>query len=142
LSDTLHKQQKELSVAVVSYDRRLTSTGEISSALGIKKEIFAIVDWVNIMAYDDENGKPFPNPHSTIGLAEKCLDYWIGERGLPPNQAVLGLPYYAKPGYISYKELLVQGAKPKEDMFNNVFYNGTETIKAKTKLALKETAPA
>lgn len=138
LAEALHAQGKELTVAVVSYDGRLTSTGNISSALGIKKEIFDIVDWVNIMAYDDENGKPFPNPHSTLALAKNCLNYWIDERGLPAEKAVLGLPYYAKPGYISYKKLLDQGADPAEDIFDDkVFYNGTETIKAKTKSALE-----
>jgi chitinase len=136
LKTVLHQQGKKLSTAVVSYDGRLASTGKIASAFGIKKEIFEIADWINIMAYDDENGKPFPNPHSTYELAEKCLNYWIDERGLVPNKAVLGLPFYAKPGYISYKALLDQGADPTKDAFNKVFYNGTETIKAKTRLAL------
>ena len=137
LADTLHAQGKELTLAVVSYDGRLASTGKIASAMGIKKAIFDIVDWVNIMAYDDENGKPFPNPHSTMELAEKCLDYWIDERGLPANKTVLGLPYYAKPKYISYRQLLADGADPEKDMFDSVFYNGTETIKAKTKRAIE-----
>ena len=138
LAEQLHAKQKELSVAVVSYDGRLSSIGKIAEAEGIKKEIFNIVDWVNIMAYDDENGKVYPNnAHSTYQLAEKCLNYWIDERGLPARKAVLGLPLYAKPGYISYKALLDQGASPAEDAFKEVFYNGTETMKAKTKLALE-----
>jgi GH18 family chitinase len=138
LGEALHKQGKELTAAVVSYNGRLGSNGKVSSALGIKKEVFGIADWINIMAYDDENGKPYPNPHSTYALAEKCLNYWIDERGLPAQKAVLGLPYYAKPGYISYKKLLEQGANPAEDTFNQVFYNGTETIKAKTRLAFQK----
>ena len=138
LAERLHARQKELSVAVVSYDGRLSSIGKIAEAQGIKKDIFDIVDWVNIMAYDDENGKVYPNnAHSTYQLAEKCLKYWIDERGLPARKAVLGLPLYAKPGYISYKALLEQGASPSEDSFKEVFYNGTETMKAKTKLALE-----
>lgn len=137
LADQLRSLGKELTVAVVSYDGRLASTGKIASAEGIRDEIFSIVDWVNIMAYDDENGKPFPNPHSTVALAKKCLDYWIDERGLPPAKTVLGLPYYAKPGYIAYKKLLADGAKPAEDTFDSVFYNGTETIKEKTRLAIE-----
>lgn len=138
LAEQLHAKQKELTLAVVSYDGRLSSIGKIAEAEGIKKEIFDIVDWVNIMAYDDENGKVYPNnAHSTYELAEKCLDYWIDERGLPSRKAVLGLPLYAKPGYLSYRALLDQGASPSEDSFKEVFYNGTETIKAKTKLALE-----
>jgi chitinase len=138
LAEQLHTKQKELSVAVVSYDGRLSSIGKIAEAKGIKKEVFDIVDWVNIMAYDDENGKVYPdNAHSTYELAEKCLHYWIDERGLPSRKAVLGLPLYAKPGYLSYKALLEQGAAPSKDSFKEVFYNGTETMKAKTKLALE-----
>ena len=138
LAEQLHAKQKELTVAVVSYDGRLSSIGKIAEAEGIKKEIFDIVDWVNIMAYDDENGKVYPNnAHSTYELAEKCLNYWIDQRGLPSRKAVLGLPLYAKPGYISYKALLQQGASPLEDSFKEMFYNGTETMKAKTKLALE-----
>lgn len=138
LGDKLHAEGKALSVAVVSYDERLSSIGKVASALGIRKEIFDIVDWVNIMAYDDENGKVYPNnAHSTYKLAERCLNYWIDERGLPAQKAVLGLPLYAKPGYIAYKVLLEQGADAASDSFEKVFYNGTETIKAKTKLALE-----
>ena len=138
LAEQLHAKQKELTVAVVSYDGRLSSIGKTAEAEGIKKEIFDIVDWVNIMAYDDENGKVYPNnAHSTYELAEKCLDYWIDQRGLPSKKAVLGLPLYAKPGYIAYKALLEQGASPSEDSFKEMFYNGTETMKAKTKLALE-----
>lgn len=138
LADELHARDKELTLAVVSYDGRLSSIGKVASAQGIKEEIFDIVDWINIMAYDDENGKVYPdNAHSSYALAEKCLNYWIDERGLPAEKAVLGLPFYAKPGYTSYKALLEQGASPSEDSFGQVFYNGTETMKAKTKLALE-----
>lgn len=137
LANALRAENKELTLAVVSYDGRLSSIGKVASGEGIKDEIFDIVDWVNIMAYDDENGKIYPdNAHSTYALAEKCLNYWIDERGLPARKAVLGLPFYAKPGYISYKALLEKGASPSEDSFEQIFYNGTETIKAKTKLAL------
>lgn len=137
LKDALHRQGKELTAAVVSYNGRLGSNGKSSSALGVKKEVFDVVDWINIMAYDDENGKPYPNPHATYSLAEKCLNYWIDQRGIPAEKAVLGLPFYGKPGYISYKKLLDLGANPTEDVHDSVFYNGTETIKAKTQLALQ-----
>lgn len=137
LSNALHRENKKLTLAVVSYDGRLSSIGKVASGEGIKDEIFEIVDWVNIMAYDDENGKVYPdNAHSTYALAEKCLTYWIDQRGLPARKAVLGLPFYAKPGYISYKALLAKGANPSEDSFEKVFYNGAETMKAKTELAL------
>jgi chitinase len=129
LADALHEQGKELSAAVISYNDRVGA--------GIKNEVFQTADWINIMAYDDEKSQPQPNPHSPFSLAEKSLNYWIDQRGLPAEKAVLGLPYYGKPGYISFKKLLEQGANPAEDVHDEVFYNGTETIKAKTRLALQ-----
>ena len=129
LSEALHRQGKKLSAAVISYNDRVGA--------GVKKEVFEAVDWINIMAYDDERSQPQPNPHSPYSLAEKSLAYWIDQRGLPAEKAVLGLPFYGKPGYNPYKNLLTEGANPAQDQFNDVFYNGTETIKAKTKLALQ-----
>lgn len=130
LAAELHKLKKDLSAAVVSKGRK---------GFGIKKEIFEVVDWINLMAYDNDKGKPAENPHSTIGLAEESLNYWITERGLPPQKAVLGLPFYGKPSYQgkggAYKKLLELGANPAEDRIGDTHYNGINTIKAKTKLA-------
>lgn len=129
LGEALHRQGKELSAAVISYNERVGD--------GVKKEVFQAADWINIMAYDDDASKPQPNPHSPYALAERSLAYWIDQRGLPAEKAVLGLPFYGKPGYNPYKNLLTEGANPAEDRHNDVFYNGTQTIKAKTKLALQ-----
>ncbi len=130
LADELHKLKKELSAAVVSKGKK---------GFGVKKEVFEVVDWINLMAYDNDKGKPAENPHSTIGLAEESLNYWITERGLPPNKTVLGLPFYGKPSYQgkggAYKKLIELGAKPNEDRVGDTHYNGTTTIKAKTDLA-------
>jgi GH18 family chitinase len=60
LADSLHTQNKELSAAVVHYGNQ----GE-----GTKKEVFDAVDWLNLMAYDDDHGQPIP--HSPYSLAEK-----------------------------------------------------------------------
>lgn len=130
LGDSLHAINKELTAAVVHYGNQ----GE-----GTKKEIFEIVDWLNLMAYDDDKGQPVP--HSPYSLAEKSIQYWVKERGLPPHKAVLGLPFYGKPRrkkLSHYKDLLAAGANPMEDEFDSVYYNGIRTIKKKTELALKE----
>ncbi len=130
LYDALHQNKKELSAAVVSKGKK---------GFGIKKEAFEFVDWINLMAYDNDHGKPAENPHSTIALAEESLNYWIVERGLPASKAVLGLPFYGKPGYEkvggSYKNLIAAGANPTADDIGNTHYNGTKTIQAKTLLA-------
>jgi hypothetical protein len=53
---------------------------------------------------------------------------------------VLGLPFYGKPrGKLThYKDLVKAGADPYGDFYDSVFYNGINTIKAKTQFALKE----
>lgn len=130
LGDSLHAINKELTAAVVHYGNQ----GE-----GTKDEIFEIVDWLNLMAYDDDKGQPVP--HSPYSLAEKSINYWVKERGLLPQKAVLGLPFYGKPRkekLSHYKDLLAAGADPMKDEFDSVYYNGIATIKKKTELAVKE----
>ncbi len=130
LGDSLHAINKELTAAVVHYGNQ---------GAGTKKEIFDIVDWLNLMAYDDDKGQPIP--HSPYSLAEKSINYWVKERGLPAEKAVLGLPFYGKPrreNLSHYKDLLAAGADPTGDQFDSVYYNGITTIKRKTELAKKE----
>lgn len=130
LGDSLHAIGKELTAAVVHYGNQ----GE-----GTKDEIFEIVDWLNLMAYDDDKGQPVP--HSPYSLAEKSINYWVKERGLPPHKAVLGLPFYGKPrreNLSHYKDIVAAGGDPMQDEFDSVYYNGIATIKKKTELAKKE----
>lgn len=130
LGDSLHAINKSLTAAVVHYGNQ---------GAGTKKEIFEIVDWLNLMAYDDDKGQPIP--HSPFSLAEKSINYWVKERGLSPQKAVLGLPFYGKPGRRNlshYKDLLAAGADPMSDEYDSVYYNGMATIKKKTELAKKE----
>jgi chitinase len=129
LADSLHAKNKKLTAAVVHYGNQ----GE-----GTKKEIFAIVDWLNLMTYDDDKGQYIP--HSPYSLVEKSYNYWVKQRGLPPEKAVLGLPFYGKPrGKLThYKDLVKAGADPHGDFYDSVYYNGINTIKAKTEFALKQ----
>jgi chitinase len=130
LSQALHAKNKKLTAAVISYGKK---------GYGIKDEAFAYMDWINLMAYDDDYGPDYVRAHSPYSLAEKSLKYWLEERKLPAHQAVLGLPYYAKKGMgqfgPSYKELLKDGASPYDDYWKGSFYNGIFTIQNKTKLA-------
>lgn len=132
LADSLHKENKKLTAAVISYGTK---------GYGIKKEAFDKMDWLNLMAYDDDYGPSYIKAHSPYSLALKSLEYWITERGLPKHKAVLGLPYYSKKGMgnygPSYSELLKDGASPYDDYWKGAFYNGLHTIKLKTQLALE-----
>ena len=129
LGDSLHAKNKKLTAAVVHYGNQ----GD-----GTKNEIFGIVDWLNLMTYDDDHGLPIP--HSPYRLVEKSVNYWVKQRGLPPQKAVLGLPFYGKPrGKLThYKDLVNAGADPNGDTYDSVYYNGINTIKMKTQFAQKE----
>jgi GH18 family chitinase len=130
LGDALHAQGKKLTAAVISYGKK---------GYGMKKEALDKMDWINLMAYDDDYGPNYIKAHSPYSLAIKSLDYWIKERGVPAHKAILGLPFYSKKGMGNYgpdyKSLLKDGASPYDDYWKGAFYNGMITIELKTKLA-------
>ena len=136
LGKQLHAEGKKLTAAVVSYGKK---------GYGIKKEAFDAMDWINLMAYDDDYSKDYLAAHSPYALAIQSLDYWIKERGLPASKAVLGLPFYAKKGFgqygPGYKQLLADGASPYDDFWKGSFYNGIITTEAKTRLAIERGCP-
>jgi chitinase len=132
LHTALHQENKELTAAVISYGKK---------GYGIKNEAFDYLDWINLMAYDDDYGSDDIKAHSPYALAQKSIAYWLKERNLPAHKAVLGLPYYSKKGHgqygPSYKDLLKDGASPYDDYWKGAFYNGIFTIQNKTRLAKK-----
>ena len=116
----------------------LTSAVVASGALaeGIPSEVFALVDFLNIMAYDGSE-----TDHSPYGYAEQAMDYWQ-KLGLPPEKMVLGVPFYSRPGEMPYR-MLVQADpaaayQDKIDYGGNLeYYNGIATIQRKTQLAMQ-----
>ncbi|GAB2800339.1 glycosyl hydrolase family 18 protein [Rhabdobacter roseus] len=130
LARQLHADGKKLTAAVISYGKK---------GYGVKKEAFEAMDWINLMAYDDDYSKDYLAAHAPYALAVQSLDYWINERALPPAKAILGLPFYAKKGFgqygPGYKQLLADGASAYDDFWKGSFYNGINTIEAKTRLA-------
>jgi chitinase len=99
---------------------------------GIPSGVFGLVDFLGIMAYDGDDVEG----HSPFSLAESALDYWLG-RGLSPAKAVLGVPFYARPSWKTYKVLLKKGADPDADRFGRDSYNGMATVARKAELARK-----
>ena len=57
-----------------------------SNADGVAEDVFALVDFLNVMAYDGED----PEGHSPMGYADDALAYWSG-RGLAAEKTVLGV---------------------------------------------------
>ncbi len=101
---------------------------------GILKDVFDEVDFLNLMAYDG----PDVN-HASYSYAEAALDYWSG-RGLPPEKMVLGVPFYARPGPLTYRQLVgydpaAANSDELDYYHNKVYYNGIPTLQRKTRLA-------
>lgn len=94
------------------------------------------VDWINVMAYDGGDGER----HSSYDFAVNCGLYWRDTRNMPPEKVVLGVPFYGRPSWASYDQILQanpEAYKTDTSMINGMLahYNGIPTIKAKTSWA-------
>lgn len=110
-----------------------------SLAESIPAEVFPLVDFLNLMAYDASL-----IDHSPYSLAEEALDYWQG-RGLPVEKTVLGVPFYGRPDGVAYRTLVQADPNAaqrdvSEYAGKKVFYNGIPTMTRKTELALRRTS--
>jgi len=125
----------ELGVAMHSRGKILTAAVLYVQA-SCPSSVFGYVDFLNIMAYD------MGYPHSEYSNTVWALNYWRVTRGLPKEKAVLGVPFYGKDSagnYYSYSDLVAQDPQaPYKDNVGGVYYNGIQTIKDKTTLALDQ----
>lgn len=102
----------------------------------IDSRVFDLVEYINIMAYDDN--WPWDNSHSDMNIANAALDYWVNQRQLPREKAILGVPFYCRDrtNFIAYKDILARGGDANSDIFEGCHYNGLTTMQAKAELAL------
>jgi chitinase len=128
LATALHNKGKLLSIAVIGEDGDYVVSG-----------MFSTVDFLNIMAYDDNNFQ-----HSTFDLGADCLAYWLG-RGVPAAKAILGVPFYGHDSskseddaddQVNYNTILADGGDPNMDVYGTIGYNGILTMKSKTSYAM------
>ena len=127
LASAMHSRGKLASIAVIANNDGNTISGSL----------FSVLDYVQIMAYDDNNYQ-----HSTYSSAVNSLHFWLN-RGLPASKAILGVPFYGRDNRYdyatkNYNELLDMGASPNADTWSYYGYNGIPTIRSKTQLALDE----
>jgi GH18 family chitinase len=106
-------------------------------------------DFLNIMAYDATGpwNPGSPGQHSSYELATTSLAWWVDNKGLSKNKAILGVPFY---GYgfgadanegISYAEILSRfgaGAENRDESGNKIYYNGIPTIREKVRYVVDE----
>ncbi|MGL4799200.1 MAG: glycosyl hydrolase family 18 protein [Cellulosilyticaceae bacterium] len=133
LRSELTKREKLLTSAVVA---GVTPDGNVLwDAAGHLDEVLKAVDWLNVMAYDGGDG----DRHSGLGFAIQSGLYWRDTRQVPQEKVVLGLPFYGRPGWLTYEEILKEDPSAAEkDIVGNMHYNGLVTIQQKTEWALKE----
>lgn len=148
LSDRIHKEKKELSIAV--HSKINSVTGSEARYVVYKSSLFDYVDYVNIMAYDGQwDGEYNAANLSPYPFTENIVNYWTSffeEHNLSKEKLVLGVPFYAQPEnpaikQISYAAIINNNpANANQDSVQlngtTYHYNGSETIKKKTKLAL------
>ena len=121
LGNALHTRGKYLTAAV---------SAQGYYAEGIQSAAINAVDFLNIMVYDGDGGAG----HSPYSYAVSSLDFWAN-KGLPASKAVLGVPFYARPSWKSFAQLVSEGANPNNDTYNGDYFNGLNTIRQKTNLA-------
>jgi GH18 family chitinase len=125
LSTAMHSRGKLLTAAVVS---------EGGTANGVQPVVFGYVDWLNIMAYDGGS------PHANYNWSINSANFWKG-RGLPASKTVLGVPFYSRPTYYTYSQLVAMDpANANRDCTTvsgvQQCYNGLPTIRSKTSWAM------
>lgn len=138
LAEKLHEEGKLLTSAVVS--------GIEGDGSGVRREAafypdtaLAAADWIHVMAYDGGDGAL----HSGYEFAVSCGDYWKNERNIPKEKVILGVPFYGRPGWFLYKDIVAEIPEAwKKDRCTyqgtEVWYNGSDTIRAKAEYAKKE----
>lgn len=135
LSERLHKEDMLLTTAVMGGVDPGTRTVDRNAAVHTNAVLNA-VDFINVMAYDGGRGEN----HSTYQFAVDAGTYWKEIRGLPAYKVVLGVPFYAQPGEITYAALLTEDSlASRKDQTTcrgqKNYYNGVETVKKKTRYA-------
>ena len=133
---------KDLSARCKRSDKILSCAAATWYDKKISDKTFARFDYISVMAYDNKNDK---KNHSTYKYAQKCLDYFTGKRDISPSRLVLGIPFY---GYrydgdkntgkvVTYREVVSNNKNAgKSDVSGANRYNGIDTVKKKTRLAM------
>ena len=124
LGNALHARGKLLTAAVISN----------GNTQGVQPAVFESVDFLNIMLYD--GGTPHANYDWTIAQ----VNAWKA-RGLPTSKTVVGIPFYSRPTYAAYAQLVAMDpANANRDCTTvnggQACYNGRPTVARKTQWAL------
>ena len=109
----------------------------------VTPETFALFDFVNVMAYDNDEDK---HSHASYEYSVKCLDYFRNRKKIPEDKLVLGVPFYGRGytadgeidwnSYMSFADIVNKDNEYyNADSYNGIAYNGAETMAKKAELA-------
>lgn len=134
LSGRLHDKGKLLTSAVISGVS--PDNNVYYDAAAHSDQVLQAVDWIHVMAYDGGDGER----HSSYEFAVNCGNYWIRTRNMPKEKVVLGVPFYGRPGWGAYGDILSADAGAGEVDHVTVngmdtYYNGIPTMEKKTAFA-------
>lgn len=112
-------------------------------AVHVMPETFALFDFVNVMAYDNDAGE---SSHADMEFAQTSLQYFHVQKKLPKDKLVLGVPFYGRgytadgaldwSSYVAFSELVAADpANYDADVYNGIAYNGASTMREKCVLA-------
>lgn len=134
LSKALQQKGKNLTAAV-NGAWSTTAGPEVSKLMTDK--CLASFEFINVMGYDMNN-----EDHSPLWFGTTSINYWLN-RGVPAENIVLGMPLYARPSWMQYRDLVkLNAANAYQDYArtspNLSYYNGLNTLREKTTIALKK----
>lgn len=134
LGAALKKEGKELTAAL---NGAWSTTAGPEVSLLMTDKILNTFSFINVMAYDMNNEE-----HSPLWFANTSIEYWL-KRGVPAEKIVIGLPLYARPSWKQYRHLVEENPQNAYKDFvegqpYNSYYNGLNTIREKTNLAIKK----
>lgn len=134
LAGKLHAKGKILTSAVIS---GVSPEGSIYyDAAAHSDAVLSAVDWINVMAYDGGDGER----HSSYDFAVNCSAYWCDTRNMPREKVVLGVPFYGRPGWASYEDIIAadpDAGNKDHTTINGIdaHYNGIAAMEQKAEYA-------
>ena len=124
----LDKKNKGLTIAI---HRAVEGEYKFNRLESITDKVVELVDWMNIMTYDDTN----EDNHSSLNRAINSLKYWSEVRKVPKEKLLIGIPFYARPSEKPYYKIIEESDKSAfYDFWNEDSYNGIYTVKQKVLL--------
>ena len=109
----------------------------------VTPETFALFDFINVMAYDNDLDK---QSHASYEYSIECLNYFSERKQISKDKLVLGVPFYGRGytsdgaldwnSYMSFADAVSKGDEYySADVCDGIAYNGAVTMAKKAELA-------